>query len=491
MHAPLGYSASMSASTSTRLSALDAMFVGIETAELHMHVGAVLVFEAGPLATEDRGIDFDRITCHIEAALATVPNYRQRLKKTPGLRHPVWVDDEHFRLQYHLRHTALPRPGGERLLRRLAGRIFSQSLDRKRPLWELWIVEGLGGGRFALIAKVHHSMVDGMGGVQMLAGILRGTPNAPAPKPSVEWEPATPPGNYELLLDEYRHRRAGLAVLARRSREFLDRLKHGGDSGAKDVATGLLQIVKSGLAPAPKTSLNPDQVSPHRRFDYCHYELAHIKTIKNRLGGKVNDAMLALCAGGLRRFLMRRGDRVRQLEGFRILMPVSTRSSKTRKFGNQIALTIVPMPLHIEDVLERYQAIHESASEVKDDSHQAEGVALLEEVANVSSDALLRESVRLAGALRPFNVVITNVPGPSFPLYMLGARLKERVPLVPLFNHQALGIALFSYDGTMTIGFGADWNAVPDLHRLVEDFGAAFHELYELANKQETLDDGE
>lgn len=480
----------MGASDSTRLSALDAMFIGIETTELHMHVGAVLVFEAGPLATKEGGVDFERIARYIEQALTDVPNYRQRLKKTPGLRHPVWVDDTHFRLRYHLRHAALPRPGGERLLKRLAGRIFSQSLDRKRPLWELWVVEGLGDGRFALIAKVHHAMVDGMGGVQMLAGILRGTPVAPVEKKPAEWEPASPPGNYELFVNEYRHRRAGLAALARRSREFLEDFRTGGGGGAKDVASGLLRIVKSGLDPAPKTSLNPDQVSPHRRFDYCHYELPQIKTIKNQLGGKINDAMLALCAGGLRRFLMRRGDRVRDLEGFRILMPVSTRSSKAKKFGNQIALTMVPLPLHIEDVQERYQAVHESALEVKEASHQAEGVTLLEDVADASSDALLRESVRIAGALRPFNVVITNVPGPPFPLYMLGAKLKEMVPLVPLFNHQALGIALFSYNGTMTIGFGADWHAIPDLHQLVEDFGASFHELYELAASQETQDDG-
>ena len=481
----------MSASSSTRLSALDAMFVGIETSELHMHVGAVLVFEAGPLATPDGGIDSERIAQRIEQALTKLPNYRQRLKKTPGLKHPVWVDDSHFALHYHLRHTALPKPGGARLLKRLAGRIFSQSLDRQRPLWEMWVVEGLGADTFAIIAKVHHAMIDGMGGVQVLAEILRGTPTAPPVAPSPSWHPAKHPGSYELFVSEYQHRRAGLANLARRGREYLESLKDSGGSGAKDIAAGLLNIAKSGLVPAPQTSINPVRVSPHRRFDYCHYELSQIKFIKNQLGGKINDAMLALCAGGLRRFLNRRGDRVRQLEGFRILMPVSTRSSEARARGNQITLAIVPLPVHIEDALLRYQAAHASASEIKDASHQAESVALIEEVADVSSDALLRESVRLAGALRPFNVVVTNVPGPPFPLYLLGAKLKEMVPLVPLFNHQGLGIALFSYDGTMTMGFGADWHALPDLHLLVEDFDASFQELYKLAKQQEPQAHGE
>ncbi len=466
---------------STRLSALDAMFVGIETTQLHMHVGGVLILESGPLANDAGGVDFERITAYLEQALIHLPNYRQRLKKTPGLRHPVWVDDEHFRLRYHLRHTALPKPGTDRMLKRLAGRIFSQSLDRSRPLWEMWIVEGLHDNRFALIAKVHHAMVDGMGGVQVLAGLLRGTPDATF-KPNTEvWHPSAEPGNYELFLREYQHRRAGLAALARRGREFLDEVKHGGATGAKDLASGVLRIVKSGLAPAPKTSINPKDVSPHRRFDFCHYELAKIKTIKNRLGGKVNDAMLALCAGALRRFLARRGDQVSRLANFRVMMPVSTRSAATTKAGNQVALTMVPLPLHIRDVRARYDAIHKAASDVKNNSHQAEGTALLEEVADVSADSLLRESVKFAGALRPYNVIITNMPGPPFPLYMLGAKLIEMVPLVPLFHHQGLGIALFSYNGVMTIGFGADWHAIDDLHLLIEDFDAAFDELYALA----------
>lgn len=464
-----------------RLSALDAMFVGIETSQLHMHVGAVLVLESGALETDAGGVDFDRISQFLDKALESYPIYRQRLRKTPGLRHPVWVDDEHFRLLYHLRHTALPAPGGMRQLKRLAGRIFSQALDKRRPLWELWVVEGLAKDKFALIIKVHHALVDGMAGMAVLASLLRPTPNADFEPLESPWRPRKEPSPYELFQDEYRYRREGLASLVRRGREYYESLKQGGShSGAVNVATGLLRIAEMGLSPAPKTSINPKEVSPHRRFDVCSFELAKIKTIKNQLGGKINDAMLALCAGGLRRFLARRGDDVSTYSNFRILMPVSTRSAGQHG-GNQVALTLVPMPLHIEDPHERYEAIVREAHEVKKSSGQVEGVALIEEVADVSFDGLLRETVKLAGALRPFNVVITNVPGPPFPLYLLGARVEEMVPLVPLFHHQGLGIALFSYDGTMTVGFGADWHAIDDLHLLAQDFGDSFDELYTLA----------
>jgi len=446
-----------------------------------MHVGGLLIFEAGPLATDEGGVDFERIASYLDQTLTHLPHYRQRLKEIPGIKHHVWVDDEHFHLRYHLRHTALPRPGGERQLKRLAGRIFSQPLDRCRPLWEMWIVEGLQDNRFALIAKVHHAMVDGMGGAAALAGLFRGTPDANFEPTSDSWTPQKQPRGYELLLKEYMHRRAGLSAMVRRGREFLDEMRQGDRRAAKEFAGGIMRVAKSGLAPAPKTSINPKEVSPHRRFDLCSFALADIKTIKNELGGTVNDAMLALCSGALRRFMARRGDNLSILEGFRIMMPVSTRGGANNKGSNQVALTMVPLPLHIEDPKERYLAIRQGADDVKNNSHQAESTALLEEVADLSSASMLRDSVRLAGALRPYNVIITNIPGPPFPLYMLGAKLKTMVPLVPLFHHQALGIALFSYDGTMTIGVGGDWQAIDDLHLLIRDFKEAFDELNKLA----------
>jgi WS/DGAT/MGAT family acyltransferase len=466
---------------SHRLSALDAMFVGIETNELHMHVGAVLVFEAGPLANEEGGIDFERMSKYMETALVHLPNYHRRLKPTPGLRHPVWVDDEHFDINYHLRHTALPKPGSERLLKRLAGRIFSQSLDKKKPLWEIWVVEGLENDRFALICKVHHSMVDGMGGMEVLAGLLRATPDETFKAPTEPWNPEPTPRGLSLLRDELKYRGAGLRSLADRARATWEQVKSGEDGKARAVTAGIINIMKSGLIPAPPSSINPRRVSSHRRFDICRYELAEIKAIKNSLGGKVNDVLLALCAGALRRFLERRGDRVAGLEGFRVLMPVSLRSQGKVNGGNQIALTFIEIPVHIADPERRYQAVLESSARAKGSSHQIEGTALLEELSDVTADALMRESVRAAGALRPYNVIVTNIPGPPFKLYMLGAPLVEMFPLAPLFYQQGLGIALFSYSGEVSIGLGADRQALPDLHLLVEDFDAAYAELREVA----------
>ena len=466
---------------SDRLSALDAMFVGIETTELHMHVGAVLVFEAGPLANADGGVDFERIASYLETALVHLPNYRRRLKPTPGLRHPVWVDDQHFDMSYHLRHAALPRPGSERLLKRLAGRIFSQSLDRKRPLWEFWVVEGLENNRFALITKVHHAMVDGVAGVGALAGLLRANTDESFQPVTTTWQPEDVPSGLDLLLSELRHRKEGIGALVERARSSWNLVRSGSGEGTKAVASGVLGIIKTGLLPAPATCINPRHVGPHRRLDVCRYDMKTIKAIKNELGGKVNDVILALCAGALRRFLARCGDSLADLEKFRVLMPVSIRGKHKGQSGNQIALSLLDLPLHIDDPLLRYKAILESTAKSKGQSHHAEGTALLEEISDVTADSLMRESIRVAGVLRPYNVIISNIPGPPFDLFLLGARLEEVFPLVPLFYQQGLGIGIFSYAGTLSIGLGADRDAVPNLHELASDFDTAFKELAAVA----------
>ncbi len=467
-------------SLARRLSALDAMFVGIETREIHMHVGALLMFERGALATAEGGVDFDRIAEYMDATLDDLPNYRRRLREIPGLRHPVWEDDTDFRLRYHLRHTALPRPGDERTLKRLAGRIFSQALDRRRPLWEIWVVEGLENDRFALICKVHHAMVDGIGGVEFLARLLAGTEHAPESFAKAKWEPEAQPKGLALLWDELRYRQAGIKDLARRAQLTYRAAKRGDVTSAGKVKHGLVNVLRHGLVPAPLTSINPSKVSAHRRFDVCRFDLKELKEIKSVLGGKLNDVLLALCAGALRRFLARQGDLPDLLSGFRALMPVSTRTVSSSVGGNKIALSIIDLPVHLPDPLERYQATMHSTNTGKTKSHQVEGTVLLEEISDVTSSTVMRESVRVAGALRSFNVVITNVPGPPFQLYLLGAPLESMFPLVPLFHHQGLGIAIFSYKGIISFGLGADWQAVPNLYEFVEDLQSAFTELREL-----------
>lgn len=467
---------------SRRLSALDAMFVGIETHELHMHVGALLLFETGPLATPEGGVDFDRIAEHMDAILENLPNYRRRLRSIPGLRHPVWEDDRDFRLRYHLRHTALPKPGDERTLKRLAGRIFSQPLDRRRPLWEIWVVEGVENDRFALIAKVHHAMVDGIGGVELLAQILSGSKQPSRPTSYEDWKAEEAPKGLSLIREEIRYRQAGLKALLQRAQLTYREAKRGKATKAGSVTDGIVNVLRKGLAPAPDTSINPKNVSPHRRFDVCTFDLQELKDIKKVLGGKLNDVILAVCAGALRRFLSRQGDLPDILRGFRVLMPVSTRTSTSSMAGNKIALTLIELPVHLPDPLERYEETMRSSAAGKSDSHQVEGTVLLEEISDVTSSTLIREGVKVAGALRSFNTIITNVPGPPFQLYLLGAPLESMYPLVPLFHHQGLGIAIFSYKGVISIGLGADWQAIPNLHELVEDLQSSFQELQEVAH---------
>lgn len=459
-----------------RLSALDASFLGIETDETPMHVGALVILDAGPLATDEGGIDGRKLRRYFEVTLAALPRYRQRLAWVPGLRHPVWVDDEHFNIHYHVRHTALPRPGDERGLKRLAGRIFSQRLDRTRPLWELWIVEGLDGVRFGLISKIHHCMIDGMAGVDLMSALLRGTTDDSVPD-GEPWEPRPAPSRAELLAAEVEHRALG-------SRTVFDRIRKAVSdpqawwSEARHTAEGLATSLAAGLQPASPTPLNPKSIGPYRRFDTCRLDLDAVKQAKNRHGGTVNDAVLATAAGALARFLERRGERVEDMQDFRALVPVSVRrSGEHGAGGNKVAMMLAELPVAERDPARRMRRICEITTYLKNESRQVESSQLIEELSDLTATSLVRELFRIAGRQRAYNVVITNVPGPPFPLYLLGARIRELYPLVPLFGRQALGIALFSYAGGLYWGLVGDWQCTPDLHELVSDLEAAFAEL--------------
>ncbi len=459
-----------------RLTALDASFLGIESDAAPMHVGALLIFEGGPLAREGGGIDYDRLCRYTEAVLEQMPRYRQRLSWVPGLRHPVWVDDEHFTLQYHLRHTALPQPGDERTLKRLAARIFSQRLDRTRPLWEFWLVEGLEGGRFALIPKIHHCMIDGVAGVESMGALLRGTPDETLPS-SASWAPRPSPSRSELLASELEHRARGSRMVLDTARKALSDLRGWWD-GARDTAEGLMSTLGQGLSPASPTPLNPKDVGPYRRFDVCRMDLGEIKAIKQQLGGKVNDVVLTVASGALARYLARREVDLSDLADFRALVPVNVRKdSETGAGGNRVALMITPLPITEHDPVRRYERVRQITGYMKNESRQVESSALIEELSDMTASSIIREVFRFAGRQRAFNVVITNVPGPPFPLYLLGARLLEISPFVPLFRNQAVGLALFSYAGSLHWGLSADWAEVPDLHELVDDLDASFQEL--------------
>jgi len=459
-----------------RLSFLDNSFLIMEGPNSPMHVAGTATYEASALCTPEGGIDIDRIRAYVSSRLHLIPRYRQRLAFVPVENHPVWIDDDHFNIHYHVRHTALPRPGDERQLKRLAARIMAQHLDRSKPLWEMWVVEGLeGGSTFAIISKIHHCMVDGMSSVDLLNVLLQPDP-VDSFEPPPDWLPRPAPSGFELLRDAA-YRYATLPFeLGRSVPELLSQA-----SDPRSDMRARLRAVRdtvSGLGSPSLTPLN-QPIGPHRRFDWLALDLARVKDVKNRLGGTLNDIVLTTVAGALHRFLSRRRVHPEHLD-FRVMAPVSVRSQEQRgSLGNRVSAWMVPMPLDERDPRERLARIGKTTATLKE-SKQAMGAEMLTAVGEWTPSTLLSLGAQLATRRLPFNMVVTNVPGPQVPLYLLGARMLDNYGLVPLMDNLCLGIVLFSYAGKLCWGFTADWDLIPDLHDFVLDVEAAFRELAEL-----------
>ncbi len=462
----------------TSLSALDRSFLDIEDRTVHMHVGAVCILEPGPLHTTEGGIDIERIRDHVRSRLHRIPRYRQRLEWTPIERHPIWVDDESFSLNYHVRHTALPRPGDLRQLRRMSGRIFSQQLDRGKPLWELWIVEGLDSDRFAIITKTHHCMVDGIAGVDLFSVLLDPNPDTAIGVPH-RWHPRRPPSTATLIRDSVVRRVVGpsrnacaAAVDAiRRPRETLREVADG-LSALRDAAVTL-------ASPTSRTQLN-EEIGANRRFDWLTMPLDDIRAIKNRSGGTVNDVVLSIVAGAVARFFEYRGMNLND-EGsgftFRLFCPIGLAGAAGgRRMGNRVSAMMIDAPIAVDSPLARLDAVRDLTESAKK-SHQSEGVEIIEHFADWAAPSLIGVLDQLSAVTLAFNMVCTNVPGPQFPLYLCGARLAEGYPLVPLFRRQGIGIALLSYTGHLGWGVVADRELVPDLHDFVRCLQESFGEL--------------
>ena len=460
-----------------RLTALDTTFLDLEDRDLHMHVGSLGIFEAGPLARADGGIDFEQISAIAEADLRQAPRFRQKLARIPVTGHPVWVDDDQFNLQYHLRHTSLPFPGDERRLKRLMGRIMSQNLDRSKPLWELWFVEGLEGGRFAVISKVHHCLIDDISGADPLAAFLGPDPGY---KPEIgehHWMPQPAPGSAGLLWGEIT-RRAGLpGRLARSAAQSLSEPRSSFDAAAH-AASGLVNSVVSSLTPASETPFNRE-IGPHRRFDWTHFDLDAVRETTSKLGGSVNDLALACVAGAVREHLIAHGTSFDKID-FRALVPVSTRiSGEHGKLGNRVSLLVAGLPVDDGDPSRRMHRVVEETSRLEE-SGQVEGAAVFEDVSDWTATALLTRFSRLAASRRAYNLIVTSMPGSDVPVYLAGSRMLAAYPLVPLFTNQGLGIALLNYDGRLHWGFNGDWDAVPDLHEFVLAVEREFETLRKL-----------
>ncbi|MGH7899929.1 MAG: wax ester/triacylglycerol synthase family O-acyltransferase, partial [Candidatus Binatia bacterium] len=347
-----------------RLSFLDNSFLLLEGPNTPMHVGGCAAYEAGPLKKPDGGIDIDRIRAYVNSRLHLIPRYRQRLEYIPIEGQPVWIDDAYFNVHYHVRHTALPRPGDDRQLKRLAARVMGQHLDRSRPLWEMWVVEGLAGGdHFAIISKIHHCMVDGMSSVDLLNVLLQLQPNEDFDPPP-DWIPRPAPTPRELLRDAaLRYTTLPLEIgrnLPGVIRQFRDPV-----SDARARMRAVRDTLGSTLRTTSETPLN-QPVGPHRRIDWLAMDLADVKDVKNRLGGTLNDVVLTTVAGAVQRFLERRRINVDFLD-FRVMAPVSVRGESERgALGNRVSAWMVPMPLSERDPRKRLEKIRETTSRLKD-----------------------------------------------------------------------------------------------------------------------------
>ena len=455
-----------------RLSAVDASFLHQERAASHMHVGALVIFEGPPPAREE----FAR---HIESRLHLVPRYRQKLAFPRfEMGRPFWVDDPRFNLDYHVRHTALPEPGGIEQLRGLAGRIFSQRLDRSKPLWEIWLVQGLEDNRFALISKTHHALVDGVSGVD-IATVLFDLSEVPPEQTDPEpWEPAPEPSDAELVAEGVRGLVKAPAGLVGRA---LDVIQHPGEAldEARETTAALGEVVWAGMNPAPEVPLNVE-IGPHRRVWWLPSRLDDYKAVKNALGGTVNDVFLAVVAGALGRWLRARGVRTEGLE-LRGLVPVSIRSKDdTGKLGNRIASMRGPLPVYAQDPVERLRVVREAMAHVKE-SKQALGAEVIANLEDFAPPTLLAMASRINFSTRLFNLIVTNVPGPQFPLYLLGREMLELVPVAFLPEDHALAVAAMSYNGRLELGLLADYDAMPDVEELAGYFEDSLAELLEAA----------
>ena len=458
------------------LSAQDASFLWAESASTPMHIAVAFIADAGPLRNPAGGIDIERIRAFIASRLHSIPRYRQRLFFTPLRRRPVWVDDDHFNLEYHVRHAGLPRPGTAEQLKLLIGRISSIALDRARPLWELWVVEGLEDGkRFALISKVHHCMTDGVSGSELMTVLMSLSPME-EPGPLVPYVPRPAPSVLELRRDDLVDLATGPLQAARYVGELLGAERRGELGRA---LRGVYDLVASGIVPASETPLNRE-IGPHRRFDYFAQDLSSVKAVKDKLGGTLNDVVLATVAGGIRRFLKRRRVDVSRLD-FRVTTPVSVHSGTTgQALGNHVSAWIFPLPLAQADPVKRLATIRATTRRLKE-SNQALGADLLSAVTEWTGTTLLSIGTRLQTFGRTHNLIVTNVPGPQVPLFLLGAPLQEAYPIGPLFPNQAVIVALFSYAGRLFWGLNADAALLPDLADLRRDLEASFQELVDAA----------
>jgi WS/DGAT/MGAT family acyltransferase len=455
-----------------RLSSTDVSFLTNESSSSHMHVGAIMIFE-GPTPSYEDLLD------HIQSRYRLVPRFRQKLAYPPAQTgRPFWVDDPNLNLEYHVRHSALPAPGSEDQLRRMAARVFSQQLDRSKPLWELWLVQGLTRNRFALLTKTHHAVVDGVSGVD-IATVLFDLNPVPEPPPSDDaWAPQPEPSSATLLAK-------GVEDVARAPVRAVRRLEHAvqhPESAVKQVRDAVEAVSEVGwnfANPAPKVPLNVE-IGSHRRFAWVRSDLDRFKRVKDDLGGTVNDVVLAVVAGALREWLRGRGIRTEGLE-LRAQVPVSIRASDEHgQLGNRLAVMRAPLPVYIADPVRRLEAVSQAMKGLKQ-SKQALGAEVISRFNDFAPPTLLAQAARINFSTRLFNLTVTNVPGPQVPLYVLGRELEDIFPIGFLPPNQALFVAIMSYNGGINFGLLADYDSMDDVDVIASGIETAIAQLVDAA----------
>jgi len=461
-----------------RLSAQDNDFLQWESPALPMHGSGIMVFEAAPLTTPEGGVDFGAIKRAFASVLHHVPRYRQKLSWTPHDERALWVDDAQFNIDYHMRHIALPRPGSDAQLRRLAADIMERPLDRGRPLWETWVVEGLCDGRFALISKNHHCMVDGASGMGIMGRLYSMTPEYEI-REAPRFVPRPLPSGAELWRDSW-GRRLGLPGRALRHVQNLvsESSGLGADLGASSRMVG--DMAKWKIFPASDTPIN-GPVGPHRIFDWLEFPLEDFKAVRRARDCSINDVVLATVSGAVRELMARRQLRPEDLD-FRVSTPVNVRSEGDReKTGNHVSSWIVRLPLGEKDPLEQLRTIRQETRALKES-----GSASVVEWATALHEWIPFDMQAASKGTQ--NMLVTNVPGPPFPLYLLGARMVSLFAQAPLIENIGLAVSVVSYDGKVGWGFNADYDKLPDLGEFKQTVSRSFERLAKAAEAAPTAE---
>jgi WS/DGAT/MGAT family acyltransferase len=457
-----------------RLTGMDATFLYMETPSSYMHVAGLMILDP---STVEGGLSMDAVHEFYDSRLHLAAPFRRRLVEIPmGLHHPLWIEDPDFDLDYHLRHIAVPAPGGPKQLAELVSDLVKIHLDRERPLWECWIIEGLEGGNVGVLTKVHHAAIDGVSGNEITVAMLQLNPDDEAPPPDEEWQPERIPTEVERL---------GYAAssLVRQPFRLASTVRRTAETALRTRQRNRLPDVDPppGFFAAPRTSFNA-ALTPHRSFAFTSLSLSEVKDIKNALGVSVNDVILALCAGSLRHYLDARNELPE--EPLIAMVPVSVRTEEQQgTLGNQVSNMLCSLATEIDDPIKRVQAIHEGTQQAKGQLN-AIGADTLTNWAEFAAPALagraarLYSRTRMADRHRPlFNVTISNIPGPPFPLYSNGARMVANYPMGPIFDGGGLNITVMSYLDQLDFGLVACADLIPDVWSIADGLGAALDDL--------------